>query len=175
MISDRSRRLRGRKVILRPKELGDAARDYEWARDIELMRLDAAEPCGLNFSEYLSLYPEGLSDVSRVQYAVETESGRHIGNCTVYNINEELGETEMGVMIGDREYWGKGYGSDTVRTILRHIFEEMGLRRVFLHTLDWNDRGMICFERCGFVPCGRIMIRGQEFIRMEVLDGVGSG
>lgn len=138
------------------------------------MRLDAAEPCGLSFSEYLTIYPEGLSDVSRIQYAVETVSGRHIGNCTVYNTNEELGETEMGVLIGEREYWGQGYGSDTVRTLLKYIFEELALHRVFLHTLEWNERGMMCFERCGFIPCGRIMIRGQEFIKMEIRDEGGS-
>ena len=43
-------------------------------------------------------------------------------------------------MIGDRRFWGKGYGNDAVNTLVRYVFTETRLRRVYLHTLDWNQR-----------------------------------
>ena len=162
-------RLLGKKVILRPKTLADAAIDYTWATDRELMRLDAGEPCPFDYSEYLAGYPHGLTAPNRIQLAIESPEGEHIGNCTCYNIDEYLKEAEMGIMIGRRDYWGKGYGTDAMQTLISYVFEEFELERVYLHTLEWNSRACKCFERCGFAERGRLMRQEQRFIKMEFL------
>jgi len=163
------KRLYGQKVILREKQIDDASNDYFWVTDRELTRLDAAEIYQMPFSVYLAIYPEGLNDPDKKQFAIETLTGEHIGNCVCYNIDEIRKEAELGVLIGNREYWGKGYGTDAVKTLMQHIFEDMGIKRIFLHTLEWNIRAQECFERCGFTPCGRIVRKGQEFIEMEAV------
>ena len=71
-------------------------------------------------------------------------------------------------MIGDREYWGKGFGSDALITMVHHIFYEVRLRRIYLHTLDSNIRAQRCFEKCGFAACGYLARRGYKFIVMEL-------
>ncbi len=161
-------RLHGTKVILREKTIADAANDYIWATDPELMRLDADKPYPFDYPEYLARYPQGLATPNKIQFAIEIMGGEHIGNCTCYNIDEKLKEAELGIMIGNREYWGKGYGSDALKTLMRHIFEELGMARLFLHTLEWNAKAFECFERCGFEECGRVVSEGQKFIKMEV-------
>ncbi|NQT74808.1 MAG: GNAT family N-acetyltransferase [Chloroflexi bacterium] len=169
------KRLYGQKVILREKQLEDASNDYAWATDRELTRLDAAETYQIPFSVYLVAYHEGISDLDKKQFAIETLSGEHIGNCVCYNFDKVSKEAEMGILIGDREYWGKGYGTDAVKTLMQHIFEDMGMKRIFLHTLEWNIRAQECFERCGFTPCGRIVRKGQEFIEMEAVASLKEG
>jgi len=166
---ERTRRLQGKKVILRQKQLNDAANDFNWATDHELMRLDAGEPYQMVFSVYFSVYSEGLNDPGKRQFAIETLDGVHIGNCVCYNIDKPRKEAELGILIGNRDYWGKGHGSDAVNTMVRYIVEDLGMQRIFLHTLEWNIRAQECFERCGFAPCGRIMKKGYEFIEMELM------
>lgn len=159
--------LKGSKVVLRYKRLRDAHNDYAWSTDRELMRLDAAEPCSLPFTVYMASYPHGLSDPNKIQLAIDTAEGTHIGNCVCYNIDRVRGEGEVGIMIGDRAYWGQGYGSDALSLFLQYLFNELALERVFLHTLDWNLRAQGCFERCGFTPTGHVARRGFVFVKME--------
>jgi RimJ/RimL family protein N-acetyltransferase len=51
------------------------------------------------------------TSANRRQFAVDTLEGRHIGNCAYYNIDKGGGEAEVGIMIGERSYWDKGYGT----------------------------------------------------------------
>ncbi|GAG49070.1 unnamed protein product, partial [marine sediment metagenome] len=87
-----------------------------------------------------------------------------------YNLREAMGEAELGITIGDRRYWGQGYGSDAVQALVRLVFREKGLRRMLLHTLEWNVRAQRCFEKAGFVPRGRVRRDGRDFLLMEKLQ-----
>lgn len=159
----------GSKVILREKRLADAGNDYRWQSDPELMRLDAAPLPVISFARYLLDYASVLqhpAPTSR-RFAVEAD-GKHIGNCTCYNISEKQGEAELGIMIGDRDYWDRGYGSDAVATLVNHIFRTTGIWRIYLKTLDWNARAQGCFRKCGFLPCGQLRRDGYSFVLMEL-------
>ena len=71
-------------------------------------------------------------------------------------------------MIGDRNYWNKGYGVDVISALLEHIFQETKVNRVHLKTLDWNARAQKCFQKCGFTPCGELTRDGYSFMLMEI-------
>ena len=86
-----------------------------------------------------------------------------------YDIDNRRRETELGIMIGDRAYWSKGYGTDAVDTLLKYIFTETHMKRVYLHTLDWNERAQKSFGSPGFRQVKRVRKRGLDFIQMEVL------
>ena len=160
----------GRKIILRDKKLSDAWDDYNWEIDSELAHLDAAPVADISFSNYLSDYTDILrhsSSTSR-RFAIETLDGKHIGNCSFYNINKTRGEAELGIMIGDHAYWNKGYGTDAVTLLLNYIFGETRLKRVHLKTLETNRRAQECFRKCGFTPCGHSLNDGYYFTQMEI-------
>ncbi len=160
----------GSKVTLREKRLADARNDYRWQTDPELMRLDATALLTISLARYLLDYASVLQHPtsSICRFAMETD-GKHIGNCTYYNINEKRGEAELGIMIGDRDYWDRGYGSDAVTTMINHIFEATGIGRIYLKTLEGNSRAQGCFLKCGFTPCGQLKRDGYEFVLMELL------
>ena len=160
----------GSKVRLRGKRLEDAQDDYTWQTDTELARLDAARPPTIPFSEYLANYASVLScpPPAKRQFAIETHDGRHIGNCAYYDINETKGEAELGILIGDRNYWDKGYGRDAVTVLVNHIFLKTDLKRLCLKTLSSNYRARRCFQKCGFNPYGHRLRDGNSFILMEL-------
>ncbi|OGO25333.1 MAG: hypothetical protein A2144_09770 [Chloroflexi bacterium RBG_16_50_9] len=160
----------GSKVKLREKQLSDARHDYSWQSDAELARLDAATVLKVSFAIYLVDYTGQLHAPkwSRFPLAVDTLDGKHIGNCSCYDVNESRGETELGIMIGDRDYWNKGYGTDAVNTLVDYVFTNTNLRRIYLKTLDWNLRAQKCFEHCGFTSCRQISRNGHNFVVMEL-------
>ncbi|MFA5308287.1 MAG: GNAT family protein [Dehalococcoidales bacterium] len=160
----------GGKIRLREKKLSDVRNDYLWQSDPELAKLDAASVLIMSFSIYLLDYASVLhqQDNYRFPLAIETPDGKHIGNCTCYDINEKKSEAQVGIMIGDRDYWNKGYGADAINTMVDHIFDNTGLGRLYLKTLDWNTRAQACFTKCGFTPCGHLKRNSHNFLLMEL-------
>ena len=160
----------GSKIRLREKRLADVSNDYFWQTDPELARLDAAPQLTMTFSEYLAKYVGEQHYVSSIRhpFAIEDLDGKHIGNCAYYGIDEAKREAELGIMIGDRDYWDRGYGTDAVSTLLDYIFHQTNLARIYLKTLDWNTRAQKCFRKCGFTPYGQMARDGYNFVRMEI-------
>lgn len=163
--------LTGQKVVLREKRISDAANDYAWRCDADLTRLDAVSPITMSYREYMAYYADELQSTNRKRrrFAIDSlDDGKHIGNCMYYDIDKGRRQAELGIMIGEREYWGKGYGTDAVTTLVCHIFKETNIDRIYLNTLEWNVRAQRCFEKCGFIACGRVTRRGNDFMVMEL-------
>ena len=138
--------------MLRPKRLEDAWYDYTWRVDRALAALDAAAPLRLSFEQFLRQYKDDLRHPSpwSQRYSITTLDEKHIGNCMSYDINVSFGEAELGIMIGDRNYWNQSYGYDSMIALVDHMFTSTSLRRLYVHTLEWNKRARRCFEKCGF-------------------------
>ncbi len=161
----------GALVRLRVKQLEDAENDYAWRCDPELAAYDAARPLRASFKTFVSTMREELNypATHRRTFAIEDlESERHIGNVMYYGYDPRAAEAELGITIGERDFWSSGYGTDAVRTLLSHLFEELGLRRVYLHTLSWNYRAQRCFDRAGFSRVRDVQRGGHEFILMDI-------
>jgi len=159
----------GSKVMVCAKSLSDAADDYAWQTDPGLSYLTATPPLTTPFSAYLLGYIGQLRRWStKHQFAIKTSDGRHIGNCACYSINHRKKEAEIGIMIGDRHYWDKGYGGDALLCLIDYAFNKLGLRRIHLKTLESNLRAQCCFLKCGFSICGNASIEGQDYILMEL-------
>ena len=162
--------IRGCKVVIREKRIEDVADDYAWRTDEELSRLDATQPLRMSFSEFARFSREEIlfrSPASK-RLAIDTVDGLHIGNCMYYDIDLRRGEAELGIMIGKRDYWGLGYGTDSVNALLGHIFTTTNLDRVYLHTLDWNLRAQRAFAKSGFREVKRVRRSGLDFLLMDI-------
>jgi RimJ/RimL family protein N-acetyltransferase len=160
---------RGSLTVLRAKRLGDAPNDYRWRTQAELSRYDAARPITTNYQEYLALYREELlyPNPHRRSLAIEDMAERHIGNVMYYNIDATKREAELGITIGEQDYWGRGYGSEAVRLLLGHLWSDVGILRVHLKTLAWNERAQRAFANAGFREYGRVSRGGYSFVLME--------
>ncbi|MBN1366574.1 MAG: GNAT family N-acetyltransferase [Dehalococcoidales bacterium] len=162
--------INGEKIIIREKRPTDVRDDYQWGRDPELSRLDAAQPLNMSFTQFATEFTAEIRFplMTRRRYGVDTLAGEHIANCSYYNIDVRRGETEVGIMIGNRDYWNKGYGTDIIKTLVKYIFERTNIKRLYLKTLDWNVRAQKCFNKCGFVPYNHLPRDSHNFIMMEL-------
>ena len=160
---------RGEKVILRHKRIDDAPADFAWRRDPELARFDAASALRSSYSDFLVTFRDDIEHPTpfRRVYAIDDLAGQHIGNVMYYNIDERRKEAELGITIGDKRCWSRGFGRDAVKAFLRYLFLEGGLERVYLNTLDWNERAQQSFLASGFVACGTNRRGIHSFITME--------
>ncbi|MEE8419507.1 MAG: GNAT family N-acetyltransferase [Dehalococcoidales bacterium] len=159
-----------KRIIIRPKNTSDAWDDYSWETDPELAELDAAPVIRMPYTQYLLDYDvevRRISPTSR-QFSVDTLDGEHIGNCSYYNLDESKCEVELGIMIGNRDYWNRGYGTETVITLVNHIFGDLKVNRIHLKTLESNRRAQKCFQKCGFIVCGQLDKFAYQFLRMEI-------
>ena len=160
----------GDKVRLRLKRLADARADYSWRRDETLARYDAARALKQPYEGFLANFRDELLHPHnfRRTFGVESLAGEHIGNVMYYNIDHSRGEAELGVTIGHTAYWGRGYGTQAVRLLVRYIFDTTPLNRIYLHTLDWNVRAQRAFASAGFRDCGPRRRGPHRFHRMEI-------
>ena len=161
----------GRLVRLRGKRIEDAPRDYGWRKDPELAAYDAMRPIAMTYDAFAATLAQEIRRPSpfRRSYAIEErEGGGHIGNVMYYGYDSLLHEAELGITIGDRLYWGRGYGPDAVRALLSLVFPELGLRRMHLHTLTSNLRAQAAFRRAGFRRVRSLRRDGHDFERMEI-------
>jgi diamine N-acetyltransferase len=146
-----------KKVSLRALATGDLERVFDWHNDPELY-----DSLGGHF-RYVSREAEaswlsqrlGARDEVNLAICVNVPP-EHIGNIYLRNINWVDRNAELHTFIGDTEHRGKGYGSEAVRLILKHAFENLGLARVYLYVLASNSPAIAAYEKCGFVKEGRL-------------------
>ena len=160
----------GNKVLLRQKRVEDAEDDYWWRVDEELAALDATGPLRMAYPEFVRMYQSELRHPSlwMRRYAIDTFDERHIGNCMFYDIDMVAGEGELGIMLGNRDYWSKGYGLDAMAHLVEECFKSPTMKKLYLHTLEWNARARRAFAKCGFREVRPVRRAGRDFIRMEI-------
>lgn len=149
--------LEGKLVRLRAAEVEDLERNFAWVNDVEVTRwLSMRYPISHDEEErwVRNRPPNDFSN--GVFFAIETKDGAHIGNTNLMEVQPEDRKAGLGIMIGDKDYWSNGYGTDAIVTLLRFAFGEMNLNRVWLHAFDFNERALACYRKCGFVEEGRL-------------------
>ncbi|MFQ5891964.1 MAG: GNAT family N-acetyltransferase, partial [Candidatus Methanofastidiosia archaeon] len=146
--------IKGEKVILRALEREDLDRCWRWINDREVTRyLRLVYPISKTQEEKW-FENQMREDEHNKIFAIQTHDGKHVGNCGLHNINWKDRNSELGIMIGERDFQNKGFGTDAIRTLLKLAFSEMNLHRVHLRVYDFNERAQRCYEKCGFVKEG---------------------
>ena len=142
----------GERVRLRPLERGDLPRFVRWFADPEVRwHLSIYLPFSLAQEEqWFDGLLDRLKSEQTVLMAIETTDGVLIGNVGLDAINWKNRNAELGIVIGEKEYWNQGYGTDAIRTMLQVAFGQMNLHRVFLRVDADNPRGIRCYEKVGF-------------------------
>lgn len=158
----------GAKVRVRRRERDDAADEFRWRSDPELAKFDAARAGPGTFEEFVAAleYDLAFGRAGREAFALETPDGRHIGSVMYYNADAD--SAEIGISIALAEYRGVGIGREALTAFLRFLWTERPFRRVYLHTLEWNERAQRCFRAVGFEDRARVLRDGEWFLQMDV-------
>ena len=84
------------------------------------------------------------------------EGWRLVGNCSFFDLDWRNRCCEIGIFIGVKEFWGRGYGTQVMRLMLNYGFNTLNLNRVYLRVYESNPRGIRCYEKAGFRHEGRL-------------------
>lgn len=164
--------LEGARVVLRPVHPRDLLKIMEWDRDDEVTRFigkkfDTFETCEEWFAD-------ALGDPLHRVLSIDTSDGRFIGNVELDHISRKNGTAELAIVIGERDYWDKGFGTEATMLTLFFAFTRVHLNRVYLRVYASNRRAIRCYEKCGFRkegilrPSSRLIGRDGPVVLMSV-------
>ncbi len=167
--------LKGRLIAIKPMEWEDIEVLQKWYLDQEVMYwASAANPDNI-YSKYdleEGYQKESKSFTSR-RFIIETREGEKIGTISYRSMNAQVRSTNIGMLIGEKDYWEKGYGTDILQTFLRYLFDQWNMNRVELSTWDDNQRAIKLYQKCGFQIEGRL--REAFFVHGKYRDKIVMG
>jgi RimJ/RimL family protein N-acetyltransferase len=117
--------------------------------------------------------PKERADLADERAGVSGEQGgqktwKLIGTFAFDGIDWRNHSAEFGILIGEKTYWNRGYGTEAVRLLAQHGFKTLNLNRIFLHVFENNLRAIRAYEKAGFVHEGRE--RQAEFRDGKYMD-----
>jgi RimJ/RimL family protein N-acetyltransferase len=157
--------LRGHNVSLRPLQKEDAATCARWINDPEVRDfLKNFWPITLGDEEQW-IEEQGKSKPNGLTLAMVTPDGEHIGNMGISRIDWRNRVGTTGAIIGKKELWGKGLGTEAKILLLHHAFNSMNLRKICSQVIVYNERSRKYSEKCGYKVEGvfkdHVFRRGQ--------------
>ena len=165
-----NRFIEGNTIYLRAIEQSDANDRYlSWLNDEEVTRGLAS-----------GVYPSTLDDLKKyveqisgsknaVMFAIcDKENDQHIGNIKLDNFDWVNRTCELGLLLGDRAYWGKGIGTEVMRLTVSYAFQQLNMRKVLLAVYANNPAAIKLYEKVGFKKEG--CLRAQIFSKGEYID-----
>jgi RimJ/RimL family protein N-acetyltransferase len=149
--------LQGKRVLLRALRRGDLPRQNAFNNSVEVELASGGDPPIPQSLERLEA--EFDADVGRggrngASFAIEAD-GQFIGQCALFNFNDTAHTCELGIVIGDPDYQGRGYGREAIGLLLDYAFRLRNFRKVYLTVNGDNERAQRAYHACGFVEEGR--------------------
>jgi RimJ/RimL family protein N-acetyltransferase len=148
--------LTGERVVLR-RHLPENVRAFQrWYSDPEVVRLTRYQDGPMRRDEIdrffaaRALGPESLAMAIHVR-----DTNRLIGTCALSQLDSDNGSALFHITIGEKDAWGRGYGTEATRLMIDHAFTGLGLHRVALTVFAFNERAVRSYRSVGFVVEGR--------------------
>jgi RimJ/RimL family protein N-acetyltransferase len=163
----------GKLVRLRAYEPSDIAAVMKWVNDPEVtqyLEAFAAPVSRLSEERWLEAAARG-DDPNRRIFAIETLDREYLGGIDLRAITWPDRKAELGIAIGSKNHWGKGYGTDATLVMLHFAFAVLNLNRIRVN--QDNPRAIGCYSKCGFKREG--LLRQDRLTAGEYRDVVIMG
>lgn len=150
--------------------------DAGWERDSEYHRLADGEPAVLRSVKKTREQLEeriGKLDADYYFFSIRTLADDALVGITMVRVRWSNADGIIGIAIGDRDNWGRGYGTDAMRLIVQYAFMELNLRRVTLGVNAYNPRAIQAYEKVGFIREG--VVRGDVKRENQRFDSLEMG
>jgi RimJ/RimL family protein N-acetyltransferase len=148
----------GSLVVLRPLERTDLNERYRhWLNDPEITRYTETGTFPTTAEDLENYYRSVAGSRNDVMLAiVDRHSGRHIGNVKLGPIHWIHRTATLGILIGEKEFWGKGVGLEATRLMVDYGFQCLNLHRIDLGVFAEHKAAIRCYEKAGFKVEGRM-------------------
>ena len=165
------RKLTGRKCFLSPINFDDAEIYTHWLNDMEVAQYLTLATEVINMENERKFLSELAN---RHNYGiVDLESDKLIGTCGFENIESYNRCAEIGIFIGDKNFWNKGYGTESMRLLIEYGFNYLNLRNISLRVYAFNDKAIACYKKIGFKEVGyrrEAMFRNGAYHDVLLMD-----
>jgi ribosomal-protein-alanine N-acetyltransferase len=142
----------GEKLYLRALERSDINEDYlHWINDAEVTKYMLTGTFPSNVEKLEEYYHRMTTSPNHVILAiVDKNSDRHVGNITLNDISWIDRTANLGIMIGDKDFWGKGYGTEATKLMIQYAFGRLNLRKLWLGVYASQKAAIRLYEKAGF-------------------------
>lgn len=150
--------LEGKKVALRPLRERDINERYlSWINDKEITKYMETCMFPTSLAQLQNYYKRPDKSKTDVMFAiVDKKKKRFIGTVKLGNINWVHRFAFLGIMIGEKKYWNKGYGREACRLLLEYAFRRLNLNKVILGVYEVHRSGIKAYKKAGFKIEGRL-------------------
>ena len=168
------KKLVGDGIYLSPRNAEDAEIFTEWMNDFETTDY-IGRSAGVVTLEGEKKYLENSNNETSF-FIVTLEDDKLIGTVSLEKVNHINRCATLGIFIGDKDYRNNGYGTEAIRLILEFGFKYLNLKNIKLDLMEFNERALKCYTKCGFKEYGRRrkcrFIDGMYYdaIEMDILD-----
>jgi RimJ/RimL family protein N-acetyltransferase len=149
----------GDRIRLRAIERNDLPRFVEWLNDPEVIAgLEIYLPLSATVEEnwFDQMLIQPAEQHPMVIEVRSQENWLAVGDCGFNSVDHHNHSGEIGIFIGRKDLWNRGYGTETMRVLLKHGFYTLNLHRIFLRVFETNQRAIRSYEKAGFVHEGRL-------------------
>ncbi len=155
---------RCRRVTLKPFPYGMTAAEWrgfwESFRDPEIAEWNGNRPLRMPLWLFKRVVMGEIKRGHRLGFVILDEHGDWLGTVELYDFNGR--EATLGIILGRKERWGRGYGREAVAAVLAYAFHHLGLERVKLSTFAHNMRARRAFSAAGFRERGEVNLPGGK-------------
>jgi RimJ/RimL family protein N-acetyltransferase len=170
--------IKGEKIYLTELDRANAEIIRAWLNDPDIHRHLLVGHVPLTREEEERFYDAQSASSDSYNFEIHVaEDGRYIGHVGLKDVNLIHRHGEIGIVIGSKELWGKGYGRDAIVTCLGFAFLTLGLHSVCIRTDEDHEQALALYRRIGFVETGRErerIYRGGRFVGHVVFDMLDS-
>ncbi|GHU24390.1 N-acetyltransferase [Spirochaetia bacterium] len=164
----------GEKCYLSPIDISDAEKFTEWLNDLEVTVNLQLYNTAINVESEKSF----LDNISKEHnYSIiDRETDELIGNCGFMGVDHLNQTAEVGIFIGNKNYWNKGYGTEALSLLLDYGFKALNLHNILLRVYDYNKRAIKIYEKIGFKIIGERRealyrnLKKHNIIYMDILS-----
>ena len=163
--------IKGKNITLRALELEDLSLLQKWANDPEIQYMLGSWHFPTNMNDQQKWFSNLSCNSNNQRFMIINEANLPIGMANLVNINFKDGNAEHGLLL-DKQYQGKGYGSDVVQTIMNYAFNELRLNRLETTIISINEPSLNLFKKCGWIQEGTLRnwyYRKGQFINKQIL------
>jgi RimJ/RimL family protein N-acetyltransferase len=127
-----------------------------WINDPGTTRTLALPPHPMTMEKEQDWYDRQSKAEDNAPFTIyEKETLRPIGNTGLDGVDHRNRSATFGILIGEPECRGKGYGTEATRLMLDYAFTALGLHNVMLTVFEFNPAGIRAYEKAGFKEIGR--------------------
>ncbi|MFZ4784644.1 MAG: GNAT family N-acetyltransferase [Flavobacteriales bacterium] len=148
--------LKGNSIELRALDVDDVNEQYlTWINDPEVTKGLASGYWPTSMTA-LKQFVSSMTAQSHVSFfaIVHTDTQKHIGNIKIDRFDWIARTCELGILIGDRHYHGKGIGTEACQLVIDYAFTRLNIRKILLSVYSNNPGAIRLYEKLGFTTEG---------------------